>query len=271
MRHCFFHAKTLAAGWLQGPPRHRPMTMDMNARIDFGQPGIARYVQLGALFRRRIETGEWIVGERIPTLERLTSELGVARATIRQALGELEAEGLLRRGRATGKFGTRRAAAPYAVQLATDWASLLNAHQGDTIEVLATANVNRLPYPIDAPLRYAPGYHYLRRMHRRDGVPYLLGHVYLESGIFGRLPKKMLRTTPMLRLLKECKGVHIANAQQSLTIGAADVETAARLQVAINAPVAIVHRTAFDRAGTLIYYSFGIYRGDHLRLEMTLK
>lgn len=247
------------------------MTMDMNARIDFGQPGIARYVQLGALFRRRIETGEWIVGERIPTLERLTSELGVARATIRQALGELESEGLLRRYRAKGTFVTRRPAAPYAVQLATDWASLLNAHQGDTIEVLATANVNRLPYPIDAPLRYAPGYHYLRRMHRRDGVPYLLGHVYLESGIFGRLPKKMLRTTPMLRLLKECKGVHIANAQQSLTIGAADVETAALLQVAINAPVAIVHRTAFDRAGTLIYYSFGIYRGDHLRLEMTLK
>ena len=271
MRHCFFHAKTLAAGWLQGPPRHRPMTMDMNARIDFGQPGIARYVQLGALFRRRIETGEWIVGERIPTLERLTSELGVARATIRQALGELESEGLLRRYRAKGTFVTRRPAAPYAVQLATDWASLLNAHQGDTIEVLATANVNRLPYPIDAPLRYAPGYHYLRRMHRRDGVPYLLGHVYLESGIFGRLPKKMLRTTPMLRLLKECKGVHIANAQQSLTIGAADVETAALLQVAINSPVAIVHRTAFDRAGTLIYYSLGTYRGDHLRLEMTLK
>ena len=245
--------------------------MDMNARIDFGQPGIARYVQLGALFRRRIETGEWVVGERIPTLDRLISELGVARATIRQALGELESEGLLRRFRAKGTFVTRRPAAPYAVQLATDWASLLSAHQGDTIEVLATSKVDRLPYLIDAPLRYAPDYQYMRRMHRRDGVPYLLGHVYLESGIFSRLPKKILRTTPMLRLIKESKGVHVANAHQARTSGAGDGETAALLQVAINAPVAIVHRTAFDRAGTLIYYSLGTYRGDHLRLEMTLK
>ena len=52
----------------------------MNARLDLGRPGIARYVQLATLFRRRIETGEWRVGEQIPTLEQLVGALGVARA-----------------------------------------------------------------------------------------------------------------------------------------------------------------------------------------------
>lgn len=243
----------------------------MNTRIDFGQPGIARYVQLGSLFRRRIETGVWKVGDRIPTLDQLVSEMGVARATIRQALGELEAEGLLRRYRAKGTFVTRRPSAACAVQFATDWGSLLSAHQDDAIEVLAAAKVARPPFSIEAPRQYAPGYQYLRRLHRRDAVPYLLGHVYLDSRIFRRLPKKRLGTTPMLRMIKECKGVDIADAHQTLTIGAADVETAALLKIPINSPVAIAHRTAFDAGGVMIYYSLGIYRGDFLRLEMTLK
>jgi len=75
----------------------------------------------------------------------------------------------------------------------------------------------------------------------------------------------------MLRMIKECKGVDIADAHQTLTIGAADVETAALLKIPINSPVAVAHRTAFDAGGVMIYYSLGIYRGDFLRLEMTLK
>jgi len=243
----------------------------MNARIAFGQPGIARYVQLGALFRRRIEAGEWKVGERIPTLEQLVGALGVARATIRQALGDLEAEGLLRRYRAKGTFVMRRPAAPAAVQFATDWASLLSAHQDDAIQVLATAKLSRPPYSVEAPRQYARAYRYLRRIHRRDAIPYLIGDVYLDSRIYRQLPKKTLNTTPMLKLLKESKGVDIADARQTLTIGAADVETAALLETPINSPVAIVHRTAFDSRGVLIYYSLGTYRGDFLRLEMTMK
>jgi len=125
--------------------------------------------------------------DRIPTLDQLVSEMGVARATIRQALGELQAEGLLQRYRAKGTFVTRRPSAACAVQFATDWASLLSAHQDDAIEVLAAAKVARPPFSIEAPRQYAPGYQYLRRLHRRDAVPYLLGHVYLDSRIFRRL------------------------------------------------------------------------------------
>jgi DNA-binding GntR family transcriptional regulator len=41
--------------------------------------------------------------------------------------------------------------------------------------------------------------------------------------------------------------------------------------VPVNSPVAIVLRSAYDRAGTLFYYSHATYRGDQVRLEIALK
>jgi len=243
----------------------------MNAPLDLGRPGIARYVQLATLFRRRIETGEWELGRRIPTLEQLVAELGVARATVRQAVGELEAEGLLERYRAKGTFVTRAPSAAHTSELATDWASLSRAHEGASIELLASAKVDRPPFPLQPPRRYAPGYQYLRRLHRRDGAPYLLGHAYLDRRIYRRLSRRQIESLPMLRALKETPGTGIVKAHQTLTIGTADVETARSLGISINAPVAVVHRTAFDRAGVLVYCSLGLYRGDQVRLEIALR
>lgn len=243
----------------------------MGSPFTLAYPGIARYVQLATLFRRRIELGQWRVGERIPTLEALVEELGVARATVRQALGELEAEGLLERYRAKGTFVTRPPAAPQVVALATDWSSLSRAHESDAIEVLEAHRTDRPPCMPRDGARFAPGYQHLRRLHRRGGVPYLLGEVYLDTRVYRRLPRRQVESAPMLKVLKETPGVDIAGAQQTLTVNAADIEAARLLDVPVNAPVAIVQRTAYDRTGTLFYYSHGTYRGDQIRLEITLK
>ena len=66
-------------------------------------------------------------------------------------------------------------------------------------------------------------------------------------------------------------GVRIADARQTLTIGAADVETAAALNLPLNAPVAHVHRAAVDARGVLVLVADGIYRGDVVRLDIKLK
>ena len=74
------------------------------ARVDLSRSAVARYIQLASLFRRRIQSGQWSVGAQIPTVEDLAAECGVARATIRQALGQLETEDLIERYRAKGTF-----------------------------------------------------------------------------------------------------------------------------------------------------------------------
>ena len=105
--------------------------------IDLNRSAVSRYIQLATLFRRRIEQGSWKPGERIPTVDELAAECGVARATIRQALDQIEADGLIERFRAKGTF-VRDAPATNRLwcEVETDWSGLLRSREGAEIEVL---------------------------------------------------------------------------------------------------------------------------------------
>src|SRR3546814_11932854 len=60
------------------------------------------YLQLSTLMRRRISVGEWPQDMRLPALEELMQEFGVARVTVRQELALLEAAGLVTRKQGRG-------------------------------------------------------------------------------------------------------------------------------------------------------------------------
>lgn len=62
--------------------------------------------QLLAEFSRRIVTGEWRPGARLPGVRELAAELGVNPNTVQRSLAELERTGLCRTERAVGRFVT---------------------------------------------------------------------------------------------------------------------------------------------------------------------
>ena len=95
--------------------------------------------------------------------------------------------------------------------------------------------------------------------------------LYIDERLSRRIPKKDLASKTALRLVSEIPGLQIKDARQTLTIGTADVETAERLDIPLNAPVAILHRSVVDRAGCLVFTGEGIYRGDAVRIDMKLK
>ena len=78
---------------------------------------------VAAGIRRRIANGELEIGDRLPSEEELTEELGIARTTLREALRVLESQGLIsiKRGRGGGPIVTMpnldRLAEPLAVVL----------------------------------------------------------------------------------------------------------------------------------------------------------
>src|SRR5689334_6042515 len=92
--------------------------------LDDDATGIPRYLQLSTLFRRMIESGQWQTGSQIPTVEELAAEYGVARATVRQALGRLDADALIARFRAKGTFVTYQPQEQLWCEVETDWSGL---------------------------------------------------------------------------------------------------------------------------------------------------
>ncbi|MGN0102224.1 GntR family transcriptional regulator [Dietzia sp. CH92] len=64
------------------------------------------WVQLVEEFSRRIVTGDWAAGARMPGVRELAADLGVNPNTAQRALAELERLDLCRSERATGRFVT---------------------------------------------------------------------------------------------------------------------------------------------------------------------
>lgn len=65
------------------------------------------YLQIMDRMKRRILTGDWQPGDRIPAVRDLAMAYGVNPNTMQRALSELEREGLLFSERTTGRFITR--------------------------------------------------------------------------------------------------------------------------------------------------------------------
>ena len=213
----------------------------------------------------------WKTGQQIPTVDDLSAECGVARATIRQALDQIEKEGLIERFRAKGTFVRQPAQERLWCEVETDWSGLLRSREGAEIEILADQpgrDGASIPQTIGKP---AASYRHLRRRHWRDGQPFLLADVYLDERLSPKVTDADLRSKTALKLVAGIPGVRISDARQTLTIGSADVETAAALKLPLNAPVAYVHRAAVDARGVLILVANGIYRGDVVRLDVKLK
>jgi GntR family transcriptional regulator len=238
---------------------------------DLNRSPVARYIQLATLFRNRIASGEWPVGGRIPNVDALAVEFAVARGTMREALGLLEQEGLIERMRAKGSFVRKSPIDAPAHKLAIDWDSLISVHEGAKIEVLEQRVVTALPSVDPAKGTPAAKYQMMRRLHLRQGLPYLAGRFYLEYGLFKKGPPLQFRRQPTLPILHRIAGDRIAKAWQNLTIATADVEIASLLKMPLNAPVAKVDRIAVDHSGAIIYLGHGIYRGDAISMEMELR
>jgi GntR family transcriptional regulator len=239
--------------------------------IDFTRSAASRYVQLASLFRRRVESGQWAVGDQIPTVDDLAAECQVARATVRQALDLLEDEKLIARYRAKGTFVIGKPQEQFWCEVASDWSGQLIAPDGVTIEILTRGE--RLAPPLPDPMvgTMAPHYQHWRRRHWRNGKPYYLGDVFIDERLCQRIAPESFETKTSMRILRELPGLEIAEAHQTLTLGSADPALADLLQLPLNAPVAHVGRTAVDAKGCLVFVGQGIYRGDVVRLDIKLK
>jgi GntR family transcriptional regulator len=247
-------------------PNSRPETVLTN-----GGAGVSRYKQLATLFRRHISTGRWRVGEQIPTIEDLATAYGVARATVRQALDLLAAERLIERYRAKGTFVTHHPEEQMWCEVETDWAGLMRVRRGATIETLADLPNQQPPPAPDLTGTLAKSYRYFRRRHWRNDEPFLLSEMYIDTNVFKHVPRNSIAHKTGLQFLAEVPGLELQDFRQTLTIGSADFETADKLNLDLNAPVAFMRRYAFDKSNRLVFTGETIYRGDVFWLSMKLK
>jgi GntR family transcriptional regulator len=237
---------------------------------DYQKSAMPRYVQLADLMRQRIARGIWPENHRLPSLEKLVEEFGVARVTVRQAIELLAREGLVLAQQGRGTFVTNEPKQDRFISVVTTLDELSRNYHDMHPEI-----VNIDESATSPPLRAVDGkpaekYVFMRRVHHRDGRPYCVINLYLDEKIFRKSPEKF-RSQAVIPLLTSMKSLKIASAHQVLTIGTADIDIARLLHLPMNAPVAEVRRVFKYADNTVLYLADVTYSGDTIRVEMNLK
>lgn len=232
-----------------------------------GQP---LYAQLADLFRQRIHKGVWPQGGKLPSLEQLIAEFGVARATVRQAIERLAREGLVSPQRGRGTFVTGAPQSDRWLRVETSLSNLSEVYRDTQPSILNIDESSRSPRLLPSDGTPAERYVYMRRVHKHGGRPYCIIDIYLDAELFARQRARFRRQT-VIPLLLAMPGLTIAAARQLLTISTADLEVARHLEVPVNAPVAEVRRVFADDRGRVVYLGEVTYRGDFVHMEMDLK
>lgn len=238
------------------------------ARPVFLDSPLPRYAQLADVLRGRIARGTWPTGHRLPSLDELVAEFGLARVTVRQAIELLAREGLVSAQQGRGTFVTARPARERTLRMQTSLRALADVYRNDKPRLTLIEESEAMPALGSDEGRPAPRYHFARRVHSRDGEPYCVISLYLDERLFALAPRRFRKETviPVLLDLK----VPIGRAHQTVTISAADTEVAALLGIPVNSPVAQVRRIFHAPDGTVIYVGDVTYRGDYVRFEMDL-
>jgi GntR family transcriptional regulator len=229
------------------------------------------YHQVAGILRQRIEEGVYPAGTRLNSEDELAEEFDVSRATVRQAMGELAAEGLVIRRRGRGTY-VDAAGKPLLKQRFRGSLSDLIAESGSTTTRDVTVT-HDAPFPayIGEALRLADCRGTIaRRTRMMEGEPFCYTVTYLPPEIGERAVSEAgLQHTALLKLLIE-HGVALHSATQSIRAQLADPGLCSRIDVELGAPLLFVERTLFDTSGQPVDFVRSWYRGDRYEYAVTL-
>jgi len=206
--------------------------------------------QLRDLMLGRIESGEWSPGTFLPSETRLAEEYGVAVGTLRKALLDMAAEGLVQRRQGKGTVVSSHDSDAVLFRFFN-----LRRADGTTFhpESRVLDRARRMTTPAEAValgLATAADVVCITRVRDGDGVPLIYERIMLDAARFGSLltaPDPLPNT--LYQLYQTEFGASVFRAVEKITACAANADCARELGLELGAPVLRVHRVAVDYNG----------------------
>jgi GntR family transcriptional regulator len=205
-----------------------------------------------------------VPGTLIPTERALAEQYGTSRTTVRQAIGELVAEGRLDRTQGRGTF-----VAPPKVTHVRQLTSFSDdaASQGLTAAA-RIVDVSVLPADPATARRLAvePGtdIHRVERIRLVDGEP-LAHEIAFLAGPLPDLARTVAERGSLYAALREDYGIRIAEVEDTVETKLAGPAEVQLLDVEMGAPMLLVHRLGFTLDGQPVEWTESVFRGDRFR------
>lgn len=234
-------------------------------------PQAPLFAQVRDALRTQILRGALRPGERLPSEAALVERFGVSRITVRQALAELQATGLVQTVNGKGSYvtapGRSEALGPFVGVLEAMRKRGHRAHgrmlRHEVVDAPA-AVARELDLPVAAPVGAVTVLRF------RDDLPFAIGTTWCSPSIAARIAAQDLAEHDVAYAIAAGLGLRSARTRVVVGARAADARLARRLRCERGAPVLHIVTTGVGHDGRPFTYSETDCRADLMDYRVTL-
>lgn len=240
--------------------------------VDANNP-IPKYLQISAWLRESILVGRYKTGEKLPSEIELAQMCGVNRNTLRQAIGELTAEGMLKKAKGLGTFVT--AVEPVALKHKLNRISSFSheLHQAGIRENtrLLERGLEIPPGHVVRSLALTPGSPVIaiRRLRTGDDLPLIYEETYLPVDLFDGILDMDL-TGSMYEIFTKVFHVALTRCEQTIRAVNLNGKVAGLLGLKANSASLYMESVTYNDRNMPVEVLCCYFRGDKYAFEVEL-
>ena len=229
------------------------------------------YFQLKQILLRQMREQDLQPGHRLPGDFQLCKTYDVSRTVVRQALAELETEGVIERVKGRGTFVAPRRTSERLVQSLTGLYEDVAARGGHLHSQVRRQEVVPADDQIATHLALQLGAPVLaiERLRFVDNEPWVLVTTYLPYDVAPGLLEDDLREQSLYALLEDTYGVRLTHGQRGVEAVAAREDLAHALRIKVGDPLLALRSISFSGHRPVEMF-VAYHRGDRTRFEVVL-
>jgi GntR family transcriptional regulator len=230
------------------------------------------YTQIKDTLRASVLDGTYKPHEQMPSESEMTELFGVSRITVRQALGDLQKEGLIFKIHGKGTFVSKPKAFQDLARLQGFGEAMSRMGYEAFNQVISFKNVR-------APRRVAERLHLtsqesvaeIKRVRFLNREPISLDVTYLPAHIGDRLRKEDLGTRDIFLILENDYGLALGNADLQIEAMTADASLSRALCIEEGSPILRIERLTYTTRRKPLDFEYLFYRGDAFQYRLRLE
>lgn len=218
------------------------------------------YYQLKNIIQEKIKNGEYGEGELIPSERELSEAFGISRMTVRQALSQMESEGLIVRQKGRGTFVAGHKIVQNNIKSFSE--SVRDRGLVPSTRVLYFKK-ERVSEDIAGILNFSGDelFYIIKRLRCANDIPVGLEEVFIPAQFCPGLEKFSLDAS-LYQLINDQYGISIVFMDHIIEASAASAEEKRLLGIGSNIPVLKVSGICYISGDRKFSYERDVYRGD---------
>jgi GntR family transcriptional regulator len=240
-------------------------------RIDFNSH-VPYYAQLIEVIRDIIKSEKLKPGDQLPSEPDFCKTYGISRTVVRQALRDLEIDGLIVRRKGKGTFVAEPKINESLVQKLTGFYHDMVERGLTPITDVLSQEIVSATAMVAHQLEIEKGSEVfcLERLRYLDDEPIVLVKAFLPYALCKGIEEIDFSRRSLYEVLEERFGLRIARGRRTIEAVAADERQARLLSINPGDPVNLLESVTWLENGMPIEYYQSVHRGDRTRFEVEL-